>query len=114
MSAVTRISKMKIDYLENHADLIPTIAEWIFQEWGHLVPNGSAARAEASLRKVRTDGPLPVSVVALEGSEPVGIARLVECDMRTRRDLTPWLASVFVSADHRNGGIGTALCGRGP
>jgi predicted N-acetyltransferase YhbS len=49
-------------------------------------------------------------VIAIEGHEPVGVARLVESDLESRPDLKPWLASVFVPGHKRNQGIGTTLC----
>ncbi len=51
-------------------------------------------------------------MVALVGGEPVGVARLVGYDMDIRRDLSPWLSSVFVPAEHRGMGTGTALTRR--
>ena len=38
------------------------------------------------------------------------MARLIKCDMDTRKDLSPWLASVFVVRQFRNNGVGRALC----
>lgn len=54
----------------------------------------------------------PFAAVALSDSKPVGVACLVEHDMVTRKDLSPWLASVFVPPEHRGKGIGTALTRR--
>ncbi len=37
---------------------------------------------------------------------------LVESDMKIRRELTPWVASVYVAAEERGKGIGAALVRR--
>jgi N-acetylglutamate synthase-like GNAT family acetyltransferase len=55
---------------------------------------------------------VPTVVVGLIGTELCGSAMLVANDMDTRRDLSPWLAGVYVIAQHRRRGIGAALVAR--
>jgi hypothetical protein len=43
--------KMKIDYLANHQDLIPTVAQWYFDIWGKISKNSSLERTETKLRE---------------------------------------------------------------
>jgi N-acetylglutamate synthase-like GNAT family acetyltransferase len=50
--------------------------------------------------------------VAHEGRIPLGTAALRAEDMATRRDLTPWMASVYVTPAARERGIGTRLVKR--
>jgi GNAT superfamily N-acetyltransferase len=47
-----------------------------------------------------------------DSAQPVGCASLVEHDMLTRPELSPWLAGVFVPREHRRRGIGAALVER--
>ena len=103
---------MIIDHLRDHEEHICTLAEWIVEEWGQYLADSSVAAMSAALRKSGSDETLPVSFVAIERDRPVGLARLVEHDMDTRRDLSPWLAYVFVSPPDRRKGIATALCQR--
>jgi N-acetylglutamate synthase-like GNAT family acetyltransferase len=42
-------------------------------------------------------------------TELLGSAAIVENDMDTKPELTPWLASVFVAPEYRNQGIGSQL-----
>ena len=42
----------------------------------------------------------------------LGSASLVAHDMDTRMDLSPWLARVYVTPEHRSRGVGTALVQR--
>ena len=103
---------MQIDYLVNHAHLIPELAQLHFNEWGHYRPNDTVdARAER-LRACCGKNALPTVVVALSGAELCGSAMLVANDMDTRPDLSPWLAGVYVKVERRNKGIGSALVTR--
>jgi N-acetylglutamate synthase-like GNAT family acetyltransferase len=52
---------------------------------------------------------IPKTFVALENDQIVGTASLVEDDMPTRPELTPWLAAVYVLPEFRHRGIGLAL-----
>ena len=52
---------------------------------------------------------IPLTVVAFDNDRVVGTAALVEFDMDTRRDLTPWLADVVVDSELRGRQIGTRV-----
>lgn len=91
------------------ADHLPTVARWHFDEWGDLDPKGSLASWTAGLRERTYRDRIPTTFVALYDSIPVGSLVLVDHDMDTRRDLTPWLAGLFVVPSHRGRGMGSAL-----
>ncbi|WP_435389741.1 GNAT family N-acetyltransferase [Halomonas sabkhae] len=55
---------------------------------------------------------VPSVFAAMSGERPVGMASLVVDDMSDRRDLTPWLASVFVLPEWRGHGIASRLVRR--
>ncbi|MCA1725614.1 MAG: GNAT family N-acetyltransferase [Thermomicrobia bacterium] len=46
---------------------------------------------------------------ALDGDAPLGTASLVGHDMSTHRELSPWLASVYVTPAARGRGVASAL-----
>lgn len=48
-------------------------------------------------------------MVAVDGAELLGTVCLKTHDMETRRELTPWLASLYVAKPWRGRGVGTAL-----
>jgi GNAT superfamily N-acetyltransferase len=54
-------------------------------------------------------GCIPETFVAVEGNTPLGTASLVVHDLAERKDLSPWLAAVYVAPEFRNQGIGSAL-----
>lgn len=55
------------------------------------------------------DDLLPSTFIAKENGVLLGSAALVESDMDTHKELTPWLASVFVSPGARRKGVGSSL-----
>ena len=48
----------------------------------------------------------------MQGETPVGTASLIADDMSIRRELSPWLASVFVVPEYRGQGIASTLVRR--
>lgn len=59
--------------LEDRPEFAPVIARWWFDEWGHESPGltyqATLARVQASLDEV-----LPVTVIAVDGDTPLGVA----------------------------------------
>ena len=97
--------------LAERPDLVPAVARWGFGEWGHLAPGATLEDRIARVREsMRTDG-MPMIVVALDDSgTPVGMASLIEDDLRGD-PRNPWLASVYVPPDARRRGIASRLVG---
>ena len=103
---------MHIDFLGEHVELIPQIAAWQFEEWGHLLPGDSLENRVAGLKRRVNLDQVPLTLVALSGTVPVGTVALVESDLPGREDLSPWLANLLVPEKLRRQGIGTALVRR--
>jgi N-acetylglutamate synthase-like GNAT family acetyltransferase len=103
---------LRIGYLDEHIGAIPTLAQWHHAEWFALTPHLSLAdRIEEFTARARR-GSIPTGFVALIDNRVVGMACLVECDIDSHCHLTPWLATVLVSPEHRHRGVGSALCVR--
>jgi GNAT superfamily N-acetyltransferase len=101
-----------VEYLADHREFIPTVARWLHAEWGHLRPGETVEDRAARVEGACGHCQVPTTFVALAGDQLLGSASLVEHDMTTRRDLSPWLASVFVAPEHRRRGVGAALVER--
>jgi predicted N-acetyltransferase YhbS len=100
---------MRIDYLANHPELIPTIAEWHTREWGDVPPLATVADRIEKFRGHLNRDRIPLTLVAVDDDELLGSASLVEEDLPGRDDLMPWLASVYVAPEHRRRGVGSKL-----
>ncbi|MGH7557899.1 MAG: GNAT family N-acetyltransferase [Gemmatimonadota bacterium] len=103
---------MKVDYLADHREHIPRLAEWLHAEWGYLHENDSIERRAARLEARATRRGIPVGFVAVDGDQLLGSASLVHNDLETRPEIGPWLASVYVPPEHRRRGVASALVRR--
>jgi len=94
--------------LEDHPEVVPTLARWLHAEWGHS-PGASVENRIAQLEAQAQRGTIPCAFVALEDSQPAGTASLVASDMRSHPEWTPWLAAVYVAPSARGRGIASTL-----
>lgn len=103
------MSSMHIAYIKDHQDMLPVVAQWLFDEWSDLCPGSTVKTFLEQLQENCHDNQVPLTLIALRDGDVVGTASLIEYDMDTRRDLSPWLASVYVIPEQRGQGIGTKL-----
>jgi N-acetylglutamate synthase-like GNAT family acetyltransferase len=103
------LPEIKIEHLGEHRGAIPEISEWLHAEWGHLMPDVSPSKVAEIFENRCTPHQMPETFVALQDGEIVGTASLVDHDMSTHMDLTPWLAAVYIKAECRGLGIGSQL-----
>lgn len=96
--------------LKDHPHHLLTLAEWHHQQWSHLNPgNTLQTRIDKMRSYYLSEVPVPRMFAWVEEDQVIGSAAIVECDMDSKPELTPWLASVFVKPDSREMGIGAAL-----
>jgi GNAT superfamily N-acetyltransferase len=87
-------------------DLAPIVAKWLIDAFGH--PGGRTVEQMTARVLAPSDGP-EETFVLFDRDTPVGTASLSHDDLASRRDLTPWLAGVFVEPAFRGRGYATAL-----
>lgn len=95
--------------LADHPELVPTITKWIYGEWGRFDASRDFDHWLASVQRRTVPDRVPTAVVAFADGEPVATASLIEADMDTHPELTPWLADVFVLPEYRGRGLGSAV-----
>ncbi len=89
-------------------DELPTCALWLNREWG--ARHGySYQETRDWLDEIARDTGNERGLVAMLGADPVGVGLLVDCDLDSRADLTPWLSGLFVPEPLRGRSIGRRL-----
>jgi predicted N-acetyltransferase YhbS len=102
---------LRIEALAAHPGFVPTVAAWIYEEWWTQVAGATAATMTAMLRENLAKPPPPLTLVARDGTRPLGTVSLLAHDVGTHRwaSLSPWLAALYVVPSARCLGIGAAL-----
>lgn len=104
--------ELQIEYLADHPDRFPAVAEWIYGEWSDIMPYDSSEEWLDNFRRRVKRAEVPTTFLAFDDGEPVGSASLTVRDLPSHMHLTPWLAEVFVRPEHRSEGVGSALVKR--
>lgn len=100
---------MNIINLAAEPEHIPTLATWHQREWAHLNPGGTLEKRMDKMQRYLDDGLVPSTFVCKYDGQLAGSAAIVESDIDSRPELTPWLASVFVAPAFRRRGLGSEL-----
>ncbi len=91
-------------------EVVPVVARWLFDEWGHERPGSSVEGIAEDIRSKLDPAGLPLQVLALSEGRPVGVAMLKPHEMKDVFPArTPWLGSVVVAPAYRRKGIGAGL-----
>lgn len=100
---------MYIDYLCNCPDSINIVSNWIYNEFVH------GSRSKLTLENVieyfsnTNKKDFPITLVSLIDNKCIGTVSIFENDLKTQKDFTPWLASLYVTPDYRGKGVGQKL-----
>ena len=100
---------MIVKNLIEHQNILEKLAHWHYTEWGYLYPEENVQNFIEDLRGSKPCGPLPATWVLMDGEDVWGSASIIEQDMTTNTDLSPWLANVYIHPDKRGLGLGQAL-----
>ena len=102
------IKMTKILNLRDKPELLEILAQWHQAEWSQLNPGETLEQRINRMQPFLNDKLIPTTYIAFDKTL-YGSAAIVENDMDSRPGLSPWLASVFVTPEYRNQGVGSAL-----
>jgi N-acetylglutamate synthase-like GNAT family acetyltransferase len=105
------MSSLTISDLRQCPEFFDTVADRIWQAWWKAdgyPPDYISTR----LRENMSDAPIPFALVAHEGNRFLGTGSVIASDLPERPQLTPWVACVWVEAETRSAGVGSALVER--
>ena len=100
---------IEIESLTVESGLPAMIAALQFASWGHSTGHGSPEEYERFLCDAARSDRLPAVLLARRAGKFLGSVNLLVHEMTTRRALSPWLAQLFVVAEERGRGVGSAL-----
>ena len=98
-----------VEPLSNHPQVVPTVAEWHFREWGHTDPGGSLEAWTAGMARQADANQVPGTLIAVADRTPVGVVCLVAHDMPgygPAGGMTPWVKGLYVIPAARRHGVG--------
>jgi predicted N-acetyltransferase YhbS len=101
---------LKIDYLKDHPEFIPVLAQETLDHYRHILRDETLETRSLKLRSHMHTDNLPLALVAFADRELLGMGALREHDLPGHEEFTPWLGGMFVRPQHRRRGIGSALC----
>lgn len=99
-------------YLADRPDAVSMIAQWYFDEWGHLRPGATIERVLDKVRASLNRDRIPLIVLAVNGGEIVGAAELKHREMAIFPEQEHWLGGVLVPPEHRGKSIAASLIGK--
>lgn len=107
---------MVIQDLKTCPQNLDMLAQWHHHEWASLNPGQTLQQRISNMQLYLNNDFIPSTFVALDTCQknhqhnrPLGSAAIVDSDMTTRSNLSPWLASVYVEENNRKKGIGSQL-----
>lgn len=100
---------IKIAYLKEHPEVIPTLAKIWHEVLGSIwISDISIEQIEQGFYDELNDDSLPLTCIALKSTQVIGAVSLHSND-EIKPDLTPWLESLVVDKAHQNQGVGKIL-----
>src|SRR3954470_4058233 len=90
-------------------DYVPQVVDWLREEFWHA---GSPSREQQIATILAQPDRSEETFVLFDDNVPVGTASLVNDDLPSRPDLSPWLASVLVLPPFRGKGYSAPLVRR--
>ena len=92
---------MRVEYLADHIHVIPELASFHLEFFGRFNPDMTIDSRMHQLRSRVERDSIPLTLVAFDHEIVVGSACLIDNDMDTHPELSPWVASVIVRPEYR-------------
>ncbi|MBY0500640.1 MAG: GNAT family N-acetyltransferase [Alphaproteobacteria bacterium] len=98
-----------IEYLADFPQYTSLAAEWRYIEWSTFNPELTWDFLNDSMKRHLNRSELPLTLLAFNKSDLVGMVSLRKYDLKDHENMTPWVASLYVVPEYRKQGIGELL-----
>jgi GNAT superfamily N-acetyltransferase len=102
------MENVKIENIVFHPEVVEKVARWIYKEFVEEKGDRSLEFVIERFNNRNLDN-LPMSFVAIVDGTCAGVVSIFDNDLGTRKDLTPWLAGLYVEESFRGNGIAEKL-----
>ena len=99
------IKKLRLQFLDENREFLPTLAKWYFEEWGHEDKTRTIEIETEDLYKALNRNNIPLTVTAIIGEELVGAGQLKWKEMSIYPEKNYWLGGILVRPESRNHGV---------
>jgi len=103
---------LRLDLLKNCPQAIPTLAQWIYEEWHPYDASLTKEKVVHSFKTRLNADIIPITFVVLSGDLPIGVISLKKETAPEFADFPEnalWMSSLQVAPEARNQGIGQEL-----
>lgn len=100
--------EVKIVHLADAPEYMEEVSRWLWLEWAKA-DGYSLEEIIYRTRYACQRDTIPQMLVAVREGRPVGVVSLWLNDLKTRQDLSPWMATLYVKDEERNRHIGQKL-----
>jgi predicted N-acetyltransferase YhbS len=103
---------LQLDLLKNRPETVPTLAQWLYEEWHSYDTSLSVEKLIDSLNKRQNDNQIPIAFVVVKNAAPVGLIALKEQSDPEFSDFPQnilWMGSFHIAPEERNKGLGKGL-----
>ena len=101
--------QLKLAFLADHPEAVPTIARWYFEEWGYLGAGSCVDEVAEKVRIYLNKDKIPLIILALKDGKPAGVVQLKYREMDIYPEKEHWLGGVYVPAKHRGKGLAAKI-----
>jgi len=95
------MDEIKIFNLYDKQEYIEIVSTWIWQEFEHVELENIIYRTQHSI----CNSDIPQMFIALKGNVPIAVVSLWRTELKSRQDLYPWLATLYVMEKYRGNGV---------
>jgi len=99
---------IKIINLKDKQEFLDDVVNCIWKQWGTETNQNFYKSLIQSIINNETED-IPQAYIAIDEYEFIGVITLLRSDLKSRQDLFPWLACLYVIEKERGKGIGRLL-----